>query len=297
MEPAMRAGFIGLGAMGQHMARNLHRAGLLAGVWNRTASKAAAFAAETGCRAFGSPAELASSCDAVVTCVSADGDLLAVVDAVRRALKPGAVVIDCSTVAADTARTAARHIVASGGGFLDCPVSGGVEGAKNATLAIMCGGEAATFERAKPVLESLGKTIVLMGGSGAGQATKATNQILCAGAIQVAAEAMAFAQAEGLPLDRVIEILGKGAGASWYFVHRAPFMARGEYPAGFRVRLHDKDLRICRDMAARHGATLPVVEATLADYARLLADGHGEEDISTIFRLKALLFSGPALDG
>ena len=108
-----------------------------------------------------------------------------------------------------------------------------------------------------------------MGPTGAGQATKATNQILCAGAIQVAAEAMAFARAEGLPLDRVIEILGKGAGSSWYFVHRAPFMARGEYPAGFRVRLHDKDLRICREMAARHGAVLPVVEATLADYARL----------------------------
>ncbi len=150
----------------------------------------------------------------------------------------------------------------------------------------------ATFERAKPVLEALGKTIVLMGPNGAGQATKATNQILCAGAIQVAAEAMAFAQAEGLPLERVIEILGKGAGASWYFVHRAPFMARGEYPAGFRVRLHDKDLRICREMAARHGATLPVIEATLADYAKLLAAGHGEEDISTIFRLKVPLFSG-----
>ena len=102
---------------------------------------------------------------------------------------------------------------------------------------------------------------------------------------------MAFAQAEGLPLDRVIEILGKGAGSSWYFVHRAPFMARGEYPAGFRVRLHDKDLRICRAMAARHGAVLPVVETTLADYARLLASGHGEEDISVIFRLKAPLFA------
>jgi 3-hydroxyisobutyrate dehydrogenase len=291
MEPAMNAGFIGLGAMGQHMARNLHRAGLLAGVWNRTAAKSRAFAAETGCRSFESPPELAAACDAIVTCVSADADLLAVVEAIGPALKPGTVVIDCSTVAADTARKAAKRIAAGGGGFLDCPVSGGVEGAKNATLAIMCGGDAATFERAKPLLEALGKTIVLMGDSGAGQATKATNQILCAGAIQVAAEAMAFARAEGLPLDRVIEILGKGAGASWYFVHRAPFMAQGEYPAGFRVRLHDKDLRICRDMAARHGATLPVVEATLADYARLLADGHGEEDISTIFRLKSVLFS------
>ena len=121
-----------------------------------------------------------------------------------------------------------------------------------------------------------GRLAGIMGPNGAGQATKATNQILCAGAIQVAAEAMAFAQAEGLPLERVIEILGKGAGASWYFVHRAPFMARGEYPAGFRVRLHDKDLRICREMAARHGATLPVIEATLADYAKLLAAGHGD---------------------
>jgi 3-hydroxyisobutyrate dehydrogenase len=95
----------------------------------------------------------------------------------------------------------------------------------------------------------------------------------------------------------VIEILGKGAGSSWYFVHRAPYMAKGEYPAGFRVRLHDKDLRICRAMAARHGAVLPVIEATLADYARLMATGHGEEDISTIFRLKVPLFSGPGSDG
>jgi 3-hydroxyisobutyrate dehydrogenase len=297
MEPAMKAGFIGLGAMGHHMARNLHRAGLLAGAWNRTASKATALASETGCQTFGTPGELAAACEVIVTCVSADADLLAVVDAIRPTLKPGSIVIDCSTVAADTARSASSRLAGIGAAFLDCPVSGGVEGARNATLAIMCGGDPAAYERAKPVLEALGKTVMLMGPSGAGQATKATNQILCAGAIQVAAEAMAFAQAEGLPLERVIEILGKGAGASWYFVHRAPFMARGEYPAGFRVRLHDKDLRICREMAARHGATLPVIETTLADYAKLLAAGHGEEDISTIFRLKAPLFASPASDG
>jgi len=289
----MQAGFIGLGAMGQHMARNLHRAGLLAGAWNRTTAKAEALAAETGCRAFATAAELAAACDVVVTCVSADADLLAVVDAIRRTLRKRSIVIDCSTVAADTARAAAERMTAVGSDFLDCPVSGGVEGAKNATLAIMCGGDASAFDRARPVLDALGKTVVRMGGSGTGQATKATNQILCAGAIQVAAEAMAFARAEGLPLDRVIEILGKGAGSSWYFVNRAPFMVRGEYPAGFRVRLHDKDLRICREMAARHGAVLPVVETTLRDYARLLADGHGEEDISTVFRLKAPLFQSP----
>ncbi|MEX0735740.1 MAG: NAD(P)-dependent oxidoreductase [Steroidobacteraceae bacterium] len=288
----MQAGFIGLGAMGQNMARNLHRAGLLAGAWNRSPSKATALAAETGCRAFASPAELAAACPIVVVCVSADEDLLAVVDSLRPTLHQDAIVVDCSTVAAATAREASARLASVGSSLLDCPVSGGVEGAKHGTLAIMCGGTPAVFERARPVLEALGKTIVLMGPSGAGQATKATNQILCAGVIQAVSEAMAFARAEGLPLEQVIEILGKGAGSSWYFVHRAPFMARGEFPAGFRVRLHDKDLRICRDMAARHGAILPVVEATLADYARLLASGHGEEDISTIFRLKTPLFSG-----
>jgi 3-hydroxyisobutyrate dehydrogenase len=292
----MKAGFIGLGAMGQHMARNLHRAGLLAGTWNRTAAKSAAFARESGSTSFESPADLAAACDAVFTCVSADDDLLAVVDGLLATLRPGALVIDCSTVAADTARAAHARVAAAGAAFLDCPVSGGVEGAKNATLAIMCGGNEDAFARAQPLLQAIGKTIVHMGPAGSGQATKATNQILCAGAIQVAAEAMAFARAEGLPLERVIEILGQGAGSSWYFVHRAPFMARGEYPAGFRVRLHDKDLRICRTMAARHGAVLPIVEATLADYARLMAAGHGEEDISTIFRLKTPLFRDPADD-
>ena len=291
MGPAMNVGFIGLGTMGQHMARNLHRAGLLTGVWNRTASKTDAIASETGCRIFSSPATLARECEFIFTCISADDDLLSVVEALLPGLRKGAIVMDCSTVAADTARKAATRIAGAGAALLDCPVSGGVEGAKNATLAIMCGGEPEVFERAHPVLSALGKTVALLGPSGAGQATKATNQILCAGVIQVVAEAMAFAQAEGLPLEQVIDVLGKGAGSSWYFVHRAPFMVRGEYPAGFRVRLHDKDLRICHDMAARHGATLPVVENTLADYRRLLETGHGDEDISTIFRLKTPLFA------
>ena len=290
MGPAMRVGFIGLGAMGQHMARNLHRAGLLAGAWNRTPAKTDALAADTGCRKFGTPAELAAACDAIVVCVSADEDLLEVIGQLLPGLRPDAIIIDCSTVSAGTARRAAALVAGAGGQFLDCPVSGGVEGAKNASLAIMCGGDDAAFERAQPIFAALGRTAALMGGSGAGQATKATNQILCAGAIQAAAEAMAFARAEDLPLERVIEILGQGAGSSWYFVNRAPFMAKGSYPAGFRVRLHDKDLRICREMAARHGAKLPVVEMTLADFAQLMDAGHGEEDISTIFRLKAPLF-------
>lgn len=291
MGPVMNVGFIGLGAMGRHMARNLHRAGLLAGVWNRTASKATAFASETGCRAFGSTAELAANCEFIVICVSADDDLLSVVAALLPSLRAGTIVADCSTVGADTARQVAMRLAGVGAAFLDCPVSGGVEGARLAALAIMCGGEPEVFKRALPVLSALGKTVVWMGPTGAGQATKATNQILCAGVIQAVAEAMAFAQAEDLPLDKVIDVLGKGAGSSWYFVHRAPFMARGEFPAGFRVRLHDKDLRICRHMAARHGATLSVIESTLDDYRRLLESGHGDEDISTIFRLKKPLFA------
>jgi 3-hydroxyisobutyrate dehydrogenase len=286
----MKTGFIGLGAMGLPMAGNLARAGLLQGAWNRDPAKAAALAAETGTRAYDSPEELAADVDAVVLCVSADQDVLDLVGRIEGSLRPGAIVIDCSTVSAGTARSAAERLAGSGVAFLDCPVSGGVEGARKGTLAIMCGGEAEAFERARPVLEAMGRTVVHLGPSGFGQAAKATNQIMCAGIIQAVGEAMAFARAEGLPLERVIETLGQGAGSSWYFVHRAPFMARGEFPAGFRVRLHEKDLRICREMASRHGARLPVVETTLMHYRSLIEAGHGDEDISTIFRLKAALF-------
>jgi len=286
----MKTGFIGLGAMGLPMAGNLARAGLLQGAWNRDPAKAATLAAETGVRAYDSPEELAADVDAVVVCVSADQDVLDLVARIQPSLRSGAIVIDCSTVSAETARAAAEQLAGSGVAFLDCPVSGGVEGARKGTLAIMCGGDAGAFERARPVLEAMGRTVVHLGPSGFGQAAKATNQIMCAGIIQAVGEAMAFARAEGLPLERVIETLGQGAGSSWYFVHRAPFMARGEFPAGFRVRLHEKDLRICREMASRRGARLPVVETTLMHYRSLIEAGHGDEDISTIFRLKAALF-------
>jgi 3-hydroxyisobutyrate dehydrogenase len=276
--------------MGAHMARNLHRSGLLTGVWNRTAGKAAALAEELKCHAFASLAELAGNCEAVVICVSADDDLRAVVTGLDAGLSPNMLVIDCSTVGSATAREMHAHLSALGVGFLDCPVSGGVEGARNATLAIMVGGDESAFGRALPILEKLGKTITYFGASGAGQAAKATNQIMCAGIIQAVGEAMAFAHAEGLPLERLIETLGKGAGSSWYFVNRAPFMASNHFPAGFRVRLHDKDLRICRDMAAKRGAVLPVVESTLHEYERLIEGGFGDEDISSIYRLKSALF-------
>jgi 3-hydroxyisobutyrate dehydrogenase len=286
----MRTGFLGLGAMGAHMARNLHRTALLAGIWNRTSPKALALATELGCPAADSPASLAAACDAVVLCVSADRDVLEVVDALAGSMAKGSLVIDCSTVSAETAREAHTRLRRDGVEFLDCPVSGGVEGARDHTLAIMGGGDPAAFERARPILESLGRTITYFGPSGSGQAAKAANQIMCAGIIQAVAEAMAFAGAHDLPLDKLVDTLGKGAGSSWYFVHRAPNMIRGAFPAGFRVRLHAKDLGICRDMAARFGVSLPVVERMLGEYAELIARGYGDEDISADFRLKAELF-------
>jgi 3-hydroxyisobutyrate dehydrogenase len=286
----MRTGFVGLGAMGMHMARNLQRAGLLAAVWNRTRGKAEALATELKVEAPATLSELAAGCEAVVSCVSADADVLEVARGLLPALRQGALVLDCSTVSAATARQAAELLAPRGVDFLDCPVSGGIEGARDGTLAIMVGGTAEGFERAQPILKALGRTIAHFGPVGAGQAAKATNQIMCAGIIEAVAEAMAFARAEGLPLDKLIDTLGKGAGSSWYFVHRAPNMARGSYPAGFRVRLHAKDLGICHDMAARFGVELPVVERMRREYAELEARGYGDEDISATFRLKEELF-------
>jgi 3-hydroxyisobutyrate dehydrogenase len=291
VQVTLRVGFVGLGAMGLGMARNLHKHKLLSAVWNRTPAKAQELAQETGCTAVAKAADIAPLSDVIVVCVSADADVLEVVDAIAPTLRPNTIVIDCSTVGADTARTAAQRLRERGAQFLDAPVSGGTEGARDGTLAIMVGGDAQAFERAMPVLQAMGRAVTHFGANGAGQAAKATNQIMCAGVIQAVAEAMAFAKSEDLPLDRLIETLGKGAGSSWYFVNRAPNILRDSYPPGFRVRLHEKDLKICRAMAARHGVQLPLIEMTLVHYRRLIEQGHGDEDISTLFRLKDALFT------
>src|SRR5690606_29624620 len=170
-EPDMKTGFIGLGAMGWPMARNLHQAGLLAGAFNRTGAKAQDFARETGAAVFDRIEELAAHSECVVMCVSADADVLDVVRVLATSLEKGALVIDCSTVSAETARSAAALLAERGIGFLDCPVSGGTEGAIHGTLAIMCGGGEQDFTRAQPVLNAMGKRIALMGPVGSGQAT------------------------------------------------------------------------------------------------------------------------------
>ena len=286
---ALPVGVIGLGAMGLPMARNLHRAGLLVAAWNRTARRAEALAAETGVAVADGPADLAARVEVVVTCVSADADLLAVVDAMVPSLAPGSIVVDCSTVAASTARDAARRLETTGAGFLDCPVSGGTEGAAAGTLSIMAGGEASTLERARPVLEAMGRSITHMGPVGAGQASKATNQVMVAGINQAVTEALAFARAQGLPLERLIGALEQGAAGNWFLSKRGPTMIRGEYPLGFKVGLHAKDLEICRHMAAELGVRLPLVEMTLLHYSRL-PDSSMDEDISALFRLKSAMF-------
>lgn len=286
----MKVGFVGLGAMGAPMARNLHKAGLLTAVYNRSPGKAQALAAELGCSAAASVAELARLCDAVVLCVSADADVSQVVDALAGSLKRGTLVLDCSTVSAETARKAAAKLAGSGVDFLDCPVSGGTEGAKNGTLAMMCGGTEAVFARAQPILQALGKRLALMGPAGSGQATKAVNQIVVAGVAQAVSEALAFAEAQGLALDKVIDVVGSGAAQSWFLTNRGPNMMRMSFPLGFKVSLHDKDLNIVQQMAGSQGVQLPVVEMTRIHYRRLMDSGHGDEDISSLFRLKQGLF-------
>jgi 3-hydroxyisobutyrate dehydrogenase len=284
---SMKTGFVGLGAMGLGMARNLHQAGLLAGVWNRSREKALALAAETGITACASLADMAAACDIIVTCVSADADVLEVIGALAPALRPDTVVVDCSTVGVATARRAAEIVRRAGGDFLDAPVSGGVEGARSGTLALMVGGRAETVEKVRPVLEAMGNRIMHMGDTGAGQATKAVNQVMCAGINQAVTEALAFGQALDLDLDKVIEVVSGGAAGNWFLDKRGKTMIRGSFQPGFKLALHHKDLNICLEMAERSGISLPLSARTRDDYAQLMAQGHGEDDISGLFRLKS----------
>ena len=286
----MKTGLIGLGAMGIPMAKNLATHKLLYGLWNRSADKAVALAAELGCINASSPEQLAADCDVIVLCVSADRDVLELCGRLAGAMSAGSVIVDCSTVSASTAREAAAMLSQYGIGFLDCPVSGGTEGAKKGSLAIMVGGEESDLSKARPALEAIGGTIRHMGPSGAGQATKATNQIMVAGINQAVTEALAFARQQGLPMDDLITLLSTGAAGNWFLEHRGPTMVRNEFPLGFKVELHQKDLEICREMAATLGVKLPIVEMTMLHYRRLLDAGHRNEDISSLFRVKAQMF-------
>lgn len=282
----MKVGMIGLGAMGEHMARNVAKSGLLVSVWNRTIDKAQNLANELNIDYAQSPSLLAVQMDVILICVSADADVLEMINAITESIRPGTVVIDLSTVSNSTAQTAARILKSRQAGFLDAPVSGGVEGAKKGTLAMMVGGNASDLERVQPVLQTMASRIVHMGAIGAGQSTKAVNQIMAAGINQAVSEALAFGLAQGLPMDSVIAVIAGGAAGNWFLQHRGPTMIQGHFQPGFKLALHNKDLKICKAMAENSGIPIPIVDMTLNDYQALMAQGYGDEDISTLFRLK-----------
>jgi len=276
--------------MGYPMAANLHEADFLVGVYNRTSATAERFASEYGSRAFAELSELAAACEAIIICVSADKDLLAVVDQLVAALDEHHIVIDCSTVASDTALEAAARVQRQGAAFMDAPVSGGTEGAQKGTLSMMVGSEQADFERAWPVLRAMGNTITHMGSIGSGQATKAVNQVLCAGINLAVCEALRFGEALDLPMDKVIDVVGAGAAGNWFVNHRGKTMVQGTYAPGFKLALHHKDLRICEHMAKARGGQLPLTEQTRKEYEPLMEAGYGDEDISALYRSRADMF-------
>lgn len=288
----MKAGMVGLGAMGVGMARNIAKAGLLTAVYNRTATIAYALAEELGVDAYDKLEMLAVEVDVVLLCVSADSDVLAVVNAIAPAIKPGSIVVDMSTVSSETAIQAATILAKKQVGFLDAPVSGGVEGAKNGLLAMMVGGDAQDLEVVRPVLQSMSARIIHMGQTGSGQAAKAVNQVMCAGINQAVSEALAFAQAQRLPMEKVIEAVSSGAAGNWFLQHRGNTMVNDVFTPGFKLSLHYKDLKICQDMADRSKVAVPLTDMTIADYRQLIAAGHGDEDISALYRIKSAGLTG-----
>lgn len=282
----MKTGMIGLGAMGQGMARNLAKAGFLQAVYNRTSSKAEALAAELNVKSLTSPQELAAQVDLILLCVSADQDVLDVVSALCDSIKPGSVVVDMSTVSSNTAKQAASLLKTRQADFLDAPVSGGVEGANKGALAMMVGGDATVLARVKPVLEAMTARIEHLGDTGSGQACKAVNQIMCAGINQAVTEALAFGQAQGLDMEKVIDVITGGAAGNWFLQHRGKTMTQGTFQPGFKLALHHKDLLICQQMAEQAQIACPLTESTLHDYQMLMQQGFGDEDISALYRLK-----------
>ena len=281
----MHAGFIGLGAMGQSMASHLHRHDLLAVVGNRTLAKAQQFAQAHNVQV-AALAEDFAYCQVVCLCVSADADVLDNVRALATVLKSGSVVVDHSTVAASTAQAAHRLLREHGIGFLDAPVSGGVEGARNGKLSIMVGGDAADLLIARPVLESYALRITHMGPSGSGQATKAVNQVLVAGIAQAVCEGLALGEKLGLAADLLVPTLAAGAAGNWFLDKRGATMLADNFAPGFKSSLLHKDLLIVRAMAAAAGIRSTVIEQSIADYAELIASGFGDEDTSALLRLK-----------
>ena len=290
----MKTGVIGLGAMGAYMALNFHKAGSLHRVWNRSRGKADAIGEKTGVEIAESPEQLAEECKLIITCVSRDEDVLGVIERISTTIKANTIVVDTSTVASDTAKQAADILQKQGAHLLDCPVSGGVEGAKKGSLAMMVGGDKSVLERARPTLEAIAANITYIGPTGSGQACKAVNQLMAAGINQAVTEALAFGEVMGLDMDKVVDIVSSGAASNWFLDHRGKTMLSDSYTPGFKLALHHKDLGICKAMLENAcDASLPMIEMTLIHYQRLMEQGFGDEDISALFRLKKTQLADP----
>jgi len=285
MNAIHRVGFIGLGAMGAPMAGHLHAKGVLAAVGNRKPVKAEDLAAQLGVTVAMTPSDFAG-CDAVVLCVSMDADVMQCCRDLAGVLAAGTLVIDHSTVARETALAAAALLAESGIAFLDAPVSGGVEGARHGKLSVMVGGEADVLARAQELLSAYALRVTHMGPTGAGQATKAVNQVLVAGIAQAVCEGLAFGEALGLKPESLVPTLAAGAAGNWFLDKRGATMMAGNYKPGFKSALLLKDLRIVQAMAEALGRQYSVVERSLDDYAKLVDAGFGEEDTSALIRLK-----------
>jgi 3-hydroxyisobutyrate dehydrogenase len=285
-EPRRRVAFLGLGTMGAAMAANLARAGFQVAAWNRTPGRALELA-KLGVETAANPAAAAADAELVVICVSNTPDVEAILfgqDGVVGGARAGTLIIDCSTIAPSGSWDFAARLKEHGLSMVDAPVSGGSEGAKNATLTIFVGGDEADFERARPILEALGRTITHVGPIGAGQAVKAVNQVILAGTYLGVAEGIVLAIKAGLDVEQVVEALGGGAAQSWVLANRSARMIDNDYPLGFKVALHRKDLDIALELAGQVGAVLPVSALAAQLETGLIAGGHADDDVSALAR-------------
>ena len=285
--PARKVAFLGLGVMGYPMAGHLARAGHSVTVYNRSSAKAAAWVTEFGGAHKATPREAAVDADIVFSCVGNDDDLRSVTlgaDGAFAGMGSGAVFVDHTTASADVARELYQAAKALGLSFVDAPVSGGQAGAVNGVLTVMCGGDAAAFDAAKPAGMAFSRAFTLMGGSGAGQLTKMVNQISIAGLVQGLAEAIAFGQKAGLDMNLVLDVIGKGAAQSWQLDNRGKTMVADKFDFGFAVDWMRKDLGLVLDEAKRNGARLPVTALVDQFYADVQAMGGNRLDTSSLIK-------------
>jgi len=280
----MRVGFIGLGVMGRPMAGHLQTAGHQLFVWARRPASAGDLAA-TLCA---TPAELGRCCDVVFTVVTSSADVEGLAlgqDGLIEGMAPGSVLIDCSTIAPDVAREIAARLGEKGIAMLDAPVSGGAQGAIDATLAIMVGGAAAVLERVRPLLECLGRRIVHVGPNGAGQVAKVCNQMIMVAAIQAAAEAMRLAAASGVDCAGVRQALAGGSAASRVLDVMGERMVKRDFSAGIEARLHHKDFGLLLDAVRKSGVPMPLTAVVGQQLNALMAQGWGRDDTASLLRV------------